>query len=595
MASFTHLHVHTQYSTLDGASKIPVLVDKAIADGMTAVAVTDHGNMYGIKELYNYVGKKNAGVEADKRFKPIIGCEVYMAPESRFEKRKTDKPSRYHLILLAKNKTGYHHLVKLVSLGFTEGFYGKPRIDRELLEQYREGLIVTSACLAGELPRHIHNGDIRAAEETLLWYKERFGDDYYLELQRFPTVVPDENVQSVCRRQREINPVLLELAQKHGVKYIATNDVHFVNENEAEVHDRLLCISTAANINDANRMRYTQQEWFKTQAEMGALFADLPEALATTGEIADKVEFYDIDSKPVMPDFPLPEEFTDSDEYLRHLTYEGAEHRYPDMNETVKERIDFELETIRNMGYPGYFLIVQDFIAAARRMGVFVGPGRGSAAGSVVAYCLKITDIDPFKYDLLFERFLNPDRISMPDIDIDFDDDGRAQVLQWVKEKYGRERVANVVTFGTMKAKSSIKDVARVQNVSLSEADRLSKLIDEIPRGEEVSVAAAIKYVPAMRDALHSADPLIADTVKYAQMLEGTVRQTGVHACGIVIGPSDLSNYVPIFTSFDKNTNSELLVTQYEGSLIEEVGMMKMDFLGLKTLSILKETLANIK
>ncbi|MDR0713661.1 MAG: DNA polymerase III subunit alpha [Bacteroidales bacterium] len=595
MANFTHLHVHTQYSTLDGASKIPALVDKAIADGMTAVALTDHGNMYGAKEFHRYVAKKNEGVAADRRFKPIIGCEVYIAPESRFNKQKTDKPSRYHLILLAKNKTGYYNLVKLVSLGFTEGFYGKPRIDREILEQYREGLIVTSACLSGELPRHIQNGDLKAAEEALLWYKERFGDDYYLELQRLRSHVPNEEVQSVYRRQKKINPVLIELARKHGLKYIATNDVHFTNENEAEAHDRLLCISTGASVNDANRMRYTQQEWFKTQAEMSEVFADLPEALATTGEIAAKVEFYDIDSPPVMPDFPLPEGFTDNDGYLRHLTYEGARERYPEMDAAIRERIDFELEVIQKMGYPGYFLIVQDFIAAARRMSVSVGPGRGSAAGSVVAYCLKITDIDPLKYDLLFERFLNPDRISMPDIDIDFDDDGRTQVLQWVKEKYGRERVAHIVTFGTMAAKSAIKDVARVQNVPLSEADRLSKLIDEKPRGEEATVANAVKYVPSMREALHSKDPLIADTIKYALMLEGTVRQTGVHACGIVIGPNDLSNYVPIFTSFDKNTNSELLVTQYEGSLIEDVGMMKMDFLGLKTLSIIKETLANIK
>ncbi|MDR2039805.1 MAG: DNA polymerase III subunit alpha [Bacteroidales bacterium] len=629
MTNFTHLHVHTQYSTLDGASQIPALVDKAIANGMKAVAITDHGNMYGVKEFFNYIGKKNSGVngeikslkaeirklseentpdieekitglneqlkEAEKKlFKPIIGCEVYMAPGSRFEKTKTEKPSRYHLILLAKNKTGYHNLVKLVSLGFIEGFYGKPRIDREILDKYREGLIVTSACIAGEIPRHIANSDMAAAEESLLWFKERFGSDFYLELQRHKTNKPG-TAQDVYPRQEQINPVLVELANKHGLKYIATNDVHFVNEDEAEAHDRLLCISTAADVNEVNRLRYTQQEWFKTREEMSAVFPDFPEALENTIEITDKVEFYDINNAPIMPDFPLPEGFSDADEYLKHLTYEGAKKRYATIDDKVKERIDFELETIKNMGYPGYFLIVQDFIAAAREMGVSVGPGRGSAAGSAVAYCLRITDIDPIKYDLLFERFLNPDRISMPDIDIDFDDDGRGQVLQWVTEKYGRERVAHIVTFGTMAAKSAIKDVARVQNVPLSEAERLSKLIDEIPRDQKVNIKNAVNYVPAMKEALNSDDPLIADTIKYARMLEGTVRQTGVHACGVVIGRDDLTNYVPISTTFDKETNSEILVTQYEGSLIEDVGMMKMDFLGLKTLSIIKEALSNIK
>ncbi len=629
MTNFTHLHVHTQYSTLDGASQIPALVDKAMADGMTALAITDHGNMFGIKEFFNYVSKKNGGVNGEikslkaeikelteegspealekiselkaqieqvqkKLFKPIIGCEVYMAPGSRHEKKKTEKPSRYHLILLAKNKTGYHNLVKLVSLGFIEGFYGKPRIDKEILEKYREGLIVTSACIAGEIPRSIAADDIAAAEEALLWFKERFGGDFYLELQRHQTNKPGA-ATDVFQKQEQINPVLVELAQKHGLKCIVTNDVHFVNEVEAEAHDRLLCISTAADVNDINRLRYTKQEWFKTRAEMSAIFSDLPEALENTNEIADKVEFYDINSAPIMPDFPLPEGFDNADDYLKHLTYEGAKKRYKDIDDKVQERIDFELDTIKNMGYPGYFLIVQDFIAAARQMGVSVGPGRGSAAGSAVAYCLRITDIDPIKYDLLFERFLNPDRISMPDIDIDFDDDGRGQVLQWVTEKYGREKVAHIITFGTMAAKSAIKDVARVQNVPLSKAEELSKLIDEIPRDKKVNIKNAIESVPAMKEAYNSPDPLVADTIKYAQMLEGTVRQTGVHACGVVIGRDDLTNYVPISTAFDKDTNSEILVTQYEGSLIEDVGMMKMDFLGLKTLSIIKEALANIK
>jgi DNA polymerase-3 subunit alpha len=549
--------------------------------------------MFGVKEFFNYAA--SAGKKTGKPFKPIIGCEVYVSPTSRFDKKGKEDRSGNHLILLAKNKTGYHNLVKLVSLGYIEGFYYKPRIDKVILEQYREGLIVSSACLAGEIPQHIMDGNIAQAEAAILWFKERFGNDFYMELQRHRTDKPGA-ATDVFVRQEEINPVLVELSKKHGVKCIVTNDVHFVNENEAEAHDRLLCISTAADVNDAGRMRYTQQEWFKTRAEMQAIFPDLLDALENTNEIAEKVEFYDINSAPVMPDFPLPEGFDDADAYLRHLTYEGARKRYGDrLDEKIRERIDFELATVQNMGYPGYFLIVWDFIAAARSMGVSVGPGRGSAAGSVVAYCLRITDIDPIKYDLLFERFLNPDRISMPDIDIDFDDDGRGQVLQWVSEKYGRERVAHIVTFGTMAAKSAIKDVARVQNVPLSEADRLSKLIDEIPRDKKTSIKNAIESVPAMKEAYHSSNQQIADTIKYAQMLEGTIRQTGVHACGVVIGPDDLTNYVPISTVFDKDTNTELLVTQYEGSVIEDVGMMKMDFLGLRTISIIKEALANIK
>jgi DNA polymerase-3 subunit alpha len=540
MSRFIHLHVHTQYSTLDGASQIPALIDKAIADGMYAMAITDHGNMFGVKEFFNYATSRKTP------FKPIIGCEVYVSPASRFDKKGREDRSGNHLILLAKNITGYHNLVKLVSLGYIEGFYYKPRIDKEILEHYREGLIVSSACLAGEIPQHIMDGDIAAAEASILWFKERFAGDFYLELQRHETNKPGA-VTDVFQRQQEINPVMVELAKKHGVKCIVTNDVHFVNENEAEAHDRLLCISTAADVNDPDRMRYTQQEWFKTYAEMQTIFPDLPEALENTNEIAEKVEFYDINSAPIMPDFPLPEGFDDADEYLRHLTYIGAEKRYGEnIDDNIRERIDFELETIKKMGYPGYFLIVQDFIAEARKMGVWVGPGRGSAAGSAVAYCLRITDIDPLKYDLLFERFLNPDRISMPDIDIDFDDDGRGQLLQWVTEKYGREKVAHIVTFGTMAAKSAIKDVARVQNVPLSDADRLSKLIDEIPRDKKVNIKNAIEHVPAMKEALNSPNPLIADTIKYAQILEGTIRQTGVHACGVVIGPDDLTNFVPI-------------------------------------------------
>ncbi|MDR0659864.1 MAG: DNA polymerase III subunit alpha [Prevotellaceae bacterium] len=630
MSKFVHLHAHSEYSTLDGASKISALVDKAIANGMPAVAITDHGNMFGTKEFFNYVCKKNAKyddaiknikkqlnelknededeerkekiqqlqnerIETEKKkFKPIIGCEVYVAANTRHEKKGKENASGYHLVLLAKNKIGYHNLVKMVSLGYIEGFYYKPRIDRELMEKYHEGIIASSACLGGEIPQHLMHNEPEKAEEAVLWHKNLFGDDYYIELQRHKSDDPN-SARDVYEHQKVVNVQLMELAKKHNIKLIATNDSHFTNEEEAEAHDRLLCISTGTDVNDPNRMRYTKQEWFKTPAEMEGIFADIPEALANTLEIADKVEFYDINSVPIMPDFPLPEGFADADDYLKHLTYEGAKKHYSEITDEVKERIDFELGTIRRMGYPGYFLIVQDFIAWARNNGVAVGPGRGSAAGSVVAYCLGITDIDPLKYDLLFERFLNPDRISMPDIDIDFDDDGRARVLEYVENKYGKEKVAHIVTFGTMAAKSAIKDVGRVQKLPLAETDRLSKLIDELPRDVKVSIKNAIENISAMREAAESTDPLMSDTLKYAQMLEGTVRNTGVHACGVVIGKDDLYNYIPISTTYDKETKQDMLVSQYEGTVIEEVGMLKMDFLGLKTLSIIKDALDNIR
>ncbi|MDR2814633.1 MAG: DNA polymerase III subunit alpha [Prevotellaceae bacterium] len=633
---FVHLHVHTEYSILDGASKISHLVDKAIADGMKAVAITDHGNMYGVKEFFDYIAKKNGDLnksiaaiekqveEAEqkgegiaalrlqlhevkaKRFKPIIGCEVYVATESRFDRKGRDDLSGDHLILLAKNKAGYHNLMKLVSLGFLEGFYGKPRIDKEILEKYHEGLIVSSACLGGEIPQYIQKNDLASAEKNILWFKALFGDDYYLELQRHKATDPTAE-HSVYPKQQLVNEKLVELGQRLGVKCIATNDVHFVNENEAQAHDRLLCISTAADVNDPSRMRYTRQEWFKSAAEMQALFADIPEALANTLEVADKVEFYDINSRAIMPKFPLPEGFEHDGDYLRHLAYNGVEkgnvpgakRRYPEITQEIKDRIDFELDTMINMGFPGYFLIVQDFIAAAREMGVWVGPGRGSAAGSVVAYCLRITDIDPLKYDLLFERFLNPDRISMPDIDIDFDDNGRDKVLQYVTDKYGKEKVAQIVTFGTMAAKSAIKDVARVQKLPLQESNRLSALIDQLPRNA-ASVKNAVESIPEMKAAAESRDPLMSDTIKFAQILEGTVRNVGVHACGVIIGADDLANFVPISTTEDKDNSAgrekkRIAVTQYEGAKVEDVGLIKMDFLGLKTLSILKEAVANIK
>lgn len=633
MEPFVHLHVHTQYSLLDGQASIDALIEKAQKDGMRALAITDHGNMFGIKEFYNKVKKKNSKyfstiddcekelnglndksnpTEEDlarmkklsdkieesraQLFKPILGCECYCAHNSRHIKEEKENLGGWHLIVLAKNLNGYHNLIKMVSLAWTEGFYGKPRIDKELLEKYHEDLIVCSACLGGEVPRHIMNGQMKKAEESVQWFKDLFGDDYYLELQRHKTDKPGADA-TTYPKQQEVNKVLLEYAKKYDIKVIATNDVHFVNEDDAEAHDRLICLSTSKDLDDPTRMRYSQQEWMKTTAEMNAIFADdVPQALRNTLEIADKVEYYSIDHKALMPDFPIPAEFKDDDEYLHYLTFEGAKKKYGEpYSDEVLERINFELETIKRMGFPGYFLIVQDFIAAARRIGVAVGPGRGSAAGSAVAYCLGITDIDPIKYDLLFERFLNPDRISMPDIDVDFDDDGRGRVLDYVTHKYGKEKVAHIITYGTMATKSAIKDVARVEKLPLAESNRLAKLVpDKLPDVKKMSLKAAIEHVPELREAANSPDHLVRETLKYAQMLEGNVRNTGVHACGVIIGKYDISDVVPVSTSRDKDTGEEMLVTQYEGSLIEDTGLIKMDFLGLKTLSILKEAVDNV-
>ena len=684
MEPFIHLHVHTQYSLLDGQASIDALINKAYDDGMRAIAVTDHGNMFGIKEFFNKVNKKNGKVQSTIKdlqkelktlsakeertdeenarlaeipgllekakgdlFKPIIGCECYCARNHRLQKTEKEDRSGWHLIVLAKNMTGYKNLIKIVSQSWTEGFYGRPRIDKELLEQHREGLIVCSACLGGEIPQKIMHGNIHAAEEAVLWFKQMFGDDYYLEMQRHETHRADAD-QTVYKHQVEVNKVLIELAHKHGVKIIATNDVHFVNEEDADAHDRLICLSTGKDLNDPNRMRYTKQEWMKTTAEMNKIFGDIPDALRNTLEIADKVEFYSIDSGPIMPTFNIPEDFgteegyrqklTEQDlfdeftrdengnvvlsqadaeakikklggydklyrikleaDYLAKLTYEGAKPRYGDpLSDEVKERLNFELHIMKTMGFPGYFLIVQDFIRAAREeLGVSVGPGRGSAAGSAVAYCLGITKIDPIKYDLLFERFLNPDRISLPDIDTDFDDDGRGEVLRWVTEKYGAERVAHIITYGTMATKSAIKDVARVEKVSLAESNRLAKLVpDKIPDMKKFKLKDAIEYVPELKEAANGTDPLVRDTLKYAQMLEGNVRNTGVHACGVIIGRYDISDVVPVSTAKDKDTGEEMLVTQYEGSVIEETGLIKMDFLGLKTLSIIKDAIENVR
>jgi len=577
--SFCHLHVHTQYSILDGAANIPTLISKAVDDGMKAIAISDHGNMFGAKEFHK---------EAKKRgIKPILGFEAYVANRSRHSKDDKNLDGNDHLILLAKSKKGYHNLLKLVSKGWTEGFYYKPRIDFDLLVEYHEDIIVSTACLGGVIPQAIMNRSVEEAEKIILRYKKVFGDDFYLELMRHQSNDADMD-RKVFDDQVYVNRTLLELGKKHNIKCIATNDVHFINQEDAGAHDHLICLSTGKDLDDPNRMRYTHQEWFKTQEEMSELFKDLPEVLQNTMEIAEKVEEYELSSNPIMPIFKIPSDFENEDEYLRHLSYKGAEERYGTISDELKERLDFELNTVKRMGFPGYFLIVQDFIAAAREMGVSVGPGRGSAAGSAVAYCLKITDIDPIKYDLLFERFLNPDRISMPDIDIDFDEDGRDLVLKWVVEKYGHEVVAQIITFGTMAAKMAIRDVARIQRLPLPEADRLAKLVPERPG---TTLKKAFEEVEELRKEKNSSNPLVVNTLKYAETLEGSVRQTGLHACGIIIGKNDLTDNIPVCTS--KETG--LLVTQYDGKHVEDVGMLKMDFLGLKTLSIIKDTIENIE
>ena len=641
MQDFVHLHVHTQYSILDGQASIPKLVDKAIANGMRGIAVTDHGAMFGIKEFFNYVNKKNGGTNGE-----IKDLKKKIARRGLEDKDGKQDQSGYHLVVLAKNLKGYHNLIKLVSKAWTKGFYMRPRTDRTELEKYHEGLIVCSACLGGEIPKRITAGQFEEAEEAIQWYKNLFGDDYYLELQRHKATVPRANHEAY-RLQQVVNAKLLEYSKKYNIKLVCTNDVHFVDEENAEAHDRLICLSTGKDLDDPNRMLYTKQEWMKTREEMNEIFADVPEALSNTVDICNSVEFYSIDNPPIMPTFEIPKDFGTEEEYrqkftekdlfdeftqdengnvvmdeasanakikrlggyeklyrikleadyLAKLAYDGAKRRYGEvLNEEVSERIKFELHIMKTMGFPGYFLIVQDFISAARnKLDVSVGPGRGSAAGSAVAYCLGITQIDPIKYDLLFERFLNPDRISLPDIDVDFDDDGRGRVLNWVTEKYGQEKVAHIITYGTMATKLAIKDVARVQKLPLSESDRLCKLVpDKIP-DKKLNLPNAIAYVPELQAAEVSTDPVLRDTIKYAKMLEGNVRNTGVHACGTIICRDDITDWVPVSTADDKETGEKMLVTQYEGSVIEDTGLIKMDFLGLKTLSIIKEALENIK
>jgi len=580
MIEFIHLHVHTQYSILDGACRIKEIIKKAVEGGMKGVAITDHGNLFGVKDFYE-------SAACIKDFTPIIGCETYVARRKLTDKTDMIDRKGDHLILLAKNARGYSNLVKLISYAWVDGHYYKPRIDKELLRRYHEGLIVSSACLAGEIPRAILTGNIARAEAAIADYKAVFGDDFYLEVMRHPASDPSRDVE-VFKRQTIVNKALVELAKKFNVKLLATNDVHFLNEADAEAHDRLLCVNTGKVIDDIDRLRYTGQEWFKSKEEMQQLFSDLPEALENTMEVLGKIEVFKLDRDPIMPNFPLPEGFFDPDEYLRHITYEGAKKRYGIISDELRERIDFELGTIKHMGFPGYFLIVQDFLNAARDMGVIVGPGRGSAAGSVVAYCTRITDVDPLQYDLLFERFLNPDRISMPDIDIDFDEDGRDRVLKYVVEKYGTDKVAQVITFGTMAAKGAIRDVARVHKIPLDEVNRLCKLVPSRPG---ITLKIAYQEVPELKAARMSSNKLISETLKYAENLEGSIRQTGLHACGIIIGKDDLTDYIPVL----KVKDSPLLVTQFDGDYIEKVGMLKMDFLGLKTLAIINDALKIIK
>lgn len=650
--SFVHLHVHTQYSILDGQSSIENLFNRAEELGMPGLAITDHGNMYGVKEFFKFAAKHPS-------VKPIIGCEIYVSKGDHKVKEK----GYYHLILLAKNYNGYKNLMKIVSTGHIEGMYYKPRVSHEVIEKYHEDIICSSACMAGEIPRMILDGNIAGAEKAIEWHKRVFKDDYYLEVMLHKTEVPGLSLE-VYEKEKEYDEVIFDLAEKHGVKVIATNDVHFVRKEDGPAHDRLICLTTNAYIDDIDRLRYTQQEYLKTEEEMAALFPDHPEVITNTLEICDKVENYTIDRGHVLPKFEIDKDFLDNiDTYLEkykgvidagrndekgndrgeefrhsvaflcHLCYKGAQERYGDvLDDVTADRLDFELKTISRMGFPDYFLIVQDYIAAARAQGISVGPGRGSAAGSAVAYCLGITNLDPIKYDLLFERFLNPERVSMPDIDVDFDDDGRYRVIQYVQDRYGVDHVSHVITFGTMAAKGAIKDVARISRLPLDESNRLTKMIPDKPitvtetsevelkEGEEPdegdkvvekdgkrfkivkkdvekkpNLKNCVKYIPELKNELENGSELVREVLKYALQLEGCIRQIGIHACAMIIGRGNLTDYIPITLGEDKATGQKVWVSQYEGSFIEDVGMLKMDFLGLRTLSIIKICLAEVK
>ncbi len=627
---FTHLHVHTQYSILDGAAAVGGLVQKTKELGMSAIAITDHGNMFGVLDFYNTCMKNG--------IKPILGCEMYVSPISRFIKDGVHY-SGHHLILLAKNETGYRNLIKLDSLAFAkEAKYRTSRIDKELLFEYSEGLICCSACLGGLIPKLIAAGDIEGAENAALEYKNVFGEDYYIELQ-------DHGLEL----QKSVLVELVRIARKLDIKLVATNDVHFIEEEDFEAHRILICLNTGKKLSEDTKMMYTGQEYLKTPAQMAELFKDCPDAISNSMEIANKIEVYKMERDPILPMFDIPESFGSFEQYLekyplnvveeelyngiignpkaseedkfpenkrnvidkalkskggynkivrtkfeaaylRFLTFEGAKQRYGDpLPNNVLERVESELKTIEWMGFPGYFLIVQDFINHSReKLGVIVGPGRGSAAGSVVAYCLGITAIEPLKYGLLFERFLNPDRISLPDIDVDFDDEGRAKTLDYVREKYGADHVAQITTFGSMAAKSAIKDVARVLELSLSESNRLANLVPSKPG---ITLKKAFEASPELKQELEKGTELVQKVLRLAQKLEGSIRNTGIHACGVIIGPDDISNYVPVADSKD----SDMMATQFEGKLIESVGMIKMDFLGLSNLSIIKDACENIK
>ena len=578
--SFTHLHVHTEYSLLDGLNKIKEYVARVKELGMNSAAITDHGVMFGCIDFYKEARAQGMGI------KPIIGCEIYVAPGSRFDREAGSGEDRYyHMILLAENNTGYSNLMKIVSAGFIDGFYYKPRVDMEILEKYHEGIIALSACLAGEVARAMVRNQYEMGKEAALRYEKIFGKgNFFLELQ-------DHGISE----QRMVNQQLMRLSAETGIELVATNDIHYTYAEDADSHDILLCLQTGKKITDEDRMRYEGGQYFvKSEAEMASLFPYAPQAIENTQKIADRCNVEIEFGVTKLPKFDVPEGYT-SWEYLNKLCYDGLEERYHPATDELKARLKYELDTIKTMGYVDYFLIVWDFIKFARDHDIMVGPGRGSAAGSIVSYTLGITQLDPMRYQLLFERFLNPDRISLPDIDVDFDDDGRGRVLNWVTQKYGKEKVAHIITYGTMATKLAIKDVARVQKLPLSESDRLCKLVpDKIP-DKKLNLPNAIAYVPELQAAEASPDPLVRDTMKYAKMLEGNVRGTGVHACGTIICRDDITDWVPVSTADDKETGEKMLVTQYEGSVIEDTGLIKMDFLGLKTLSIIKEAVANVR
>ncbi len=606
--AFAHLHNHSQFSILQSTSSTHDLVQAAIEDGMPAVALTDSGNMMGAFHFVKAVNDYNKSLseeDQDKSLKAILGCEFFVCEDHT---NKSHKDNGYQVVFLAKNKNGYHNLAKMASIAYTEGFYYVPRIDKDIVKEYKEDLIVLTGSLYGEVPSKILNIGEKQAEEALVWWKEQFGDDLYIEIMRHGQ-----------EDERRVNDTLISLAQAHGIKLVACNNTYYIQKEDANAHDILLCVKDgekqATPIGRGRGYRFglpNQEYYFKTQEEMKALFEDLPEAISTIPEIIDKIESYTLARDVLLPNFDIPEEFYDvkdtedggkrgENAYLRHLTYLGAEKRYKEITEDIRQRLDFELEVIANTGYPGYFLIVQDFIAEARKMGVSVGPGRGSAAGSAVAYCLGITNIDPIEYDLLFERFLNPDRVSMPDIDIDFDDEGRSKVMDYVIEKYGSNQVAQIITYGTMAAKSSIRDTARVLDLPLNDADRIAKLIPNMTKlnkifgksEQELRSKFRSDEMPKVNELLNLAEgeDLEAETIRQARVLEGSVRNTGIHACGVIITPDNITNYVPIATAKD----SDLYVTQFDNAVVESAGLLKMDFLGLKTLTLIKDTVKIVK